>query len=351
MRGGAGRGGTGGWRERLERAWYQGGPGSLLLAPAGWGYAALMRARALGYRVGVLGAGRVAVPTVVIGNLAVGGTGKTPLSVWVTERLAAAGYRPGLVCRGYRGAARDWPQAVAADGDPYLVGDEAVLLARRTGCPVIADPDRLRAATRLVSERGCDVVVSDDGLQHLALGRDLEVVVIDGERRHGTGRCLPAGPLREPLSRLARADLVVVKAPAARGEIEMRLVAGEAVALAGGGRRRALAELRGTRVHAVAGIGRPEGFFAMLEGRGIEVERHPFPDHHRFRPAEITFGDRRPVLMTEKDAVKCEAFAGSEHWFVPVEAVLPEGFADALLALVGEARERLARPSRAGAAA
>ena len=280
------------------------------------------------YRARLLPRHRIPVPVLVVGNIAVGGTGKTPLVLWLAGFLASRGWRPGVVCRGYGGQASRWPQQVRADSDPAMVGDEAVLLASRSGCPVVAcGPRRVQAARALAELAECDLVISDDGLQHLALDRDLEIAVVDGERRHGNGRCLPAGPLREPAGRLRSVDLVVSNGPAARGEFAMSLVPGPAVSLEDPALRRSLADFRGTRVHAVAGIGHPARFFGLLTTRGLAVEEHAFPDHHPFSAADIRFEDGLPVLMTEKDAVKCRRFAGPGHWYLPVVAELPDAFA------------------------
>jgi tetraacyldisaccharide 4'-kinase len=184
----------------------------------------------------------------------------------------------------------------------------------------------VRAARELVAMAGCDLVISDDGLQHLALHRDVEIAVLDGERRHGNGRCLPAGPLREPSGRLASVDMVVSNGAARRGEFAMALVPGPAVRLDDPSMRRPLGDFAGTAVHAVAGIGNPGRFFAMLAGMGIAVVEHPFTDHHAFTREDLDFGDSRPVLMTEKDAVKCRRFEGENRWYVPVVAELPDAF-------------------------
>ena len=276
------------------------------------------------------------LPVVVVGNLAVGGTGKTPLVIAIAKLLAARGVRVGVICRGYRGTGSRWPRKVLPDSDPGRVGDEAVLLARRTGVPVAAGPNRIGAGRILFRRSKCEVILSDDGLQHLRLSRDVEIVVIDGVRRHGNGRCLPAGPLREPLGRLASVDLVVANGPAAPGELEMRLESGDAVNLADAGLTRPLEGFRGTRVHAVCALGHQERFFRSLESCGLTIIRHPFPDHHPFREEEIRFPDDAPVLMTEKDAVKCERFADARHWCVPVDAVLSSELEDRLLAILRE---------------
>ncbi len=334
----------------LERLWYgPRGPREWALAWALAPLEGLFRAgsalRREAYRRGWRRQVRLPVPVVVVGNLSVGGTGKTPLVAALAGELAAVGRRPGILTRGYGGRAQRWPQAVGPGTDPALVGDEPVLLARRTGLPVAAGPDRA-AAARLLLEAGCDLVLADDGLQHLRLARDLEIVVVDGARLLGNGRCLPAGPLREPPARLAGADLVAVLGglpPGGGGlpagsSFPFSLVGQEAMAVAGEGQARPLAAFRGAPVHAVAGIGHPGRFFAHLHAAGLEVLEHPFPDHHRFRSGELDFGDGLPVLMTEKDAVKCARLPEARRrpwWFVPVTARLPRPLVEAVCRRLG----------------
>lgn len=302
----------------LARHWYQPSAVGVALAPLGWLYcAAVMLRRAL-YSVGALKRVKLPVAVVVVGNITVGGTGKTPLVIWLAGWLRRHGYRPGIVTRGYGGRARSWPQLVRADSDPARVGDEPILLARHTECPVVADPDRVRAARTAIAA-GCDVVISDDGLQHYRLARDVEIAVLDGERRLGNGRCLPAGPLREPAGRLATVDARVAHGAARTGELAMRLVETRFRAL-DSDRDWPLTEFRGRRAHAVAGIGNPQRFFDHLRRLGVEVIEHAFPDHHDFTPADVRFGDDLPILMTEKDAVKCAAFADARMAYLAVEA-------------------------------
>lgn len=324
--------------QALSRSWYvDHHPAVLLLAPLGALYGALMKVRSRLYERGLLASCRLPAPVVVVGNLTVGGTGKTPMVLWLVELLACHGWRPGIALRGYGAVPRGGLRRVTAGDDAALAGDEALLLARRSGVPVVAAPDRVRAARCLVEECGCDIVVCDDGLQHLRLQRDVEILVIDGERRFGNGRCLPAGPLREPLSRLAGVDLQVVNGPpGAAVEVPMSLTPGFLVALDDPARTRPLADFAGQSVHAVAGIGNPQRFFSLLAGQGLTVTPHVFADHHRFNVDELRFGDELPLLMTEKDAVKCFAFARPGDWFLPVSAVLPETFGQRFLSLVEE---------------
>ena len=211
--------------------------------------------------------------------------------------------------------------------------DEAVLLARHSGCAVLADPDRVAAARQHV-EQGCNVIVSDDGLQHYRLRRDLEIAVIDGMRRFGNRLCLPAGPLREPVSRLRSVSVRVANGAPQTGELGMTLVPTGFYSLAKPDERMSVDHFRTGPVHAVAGIGNPERFFSSLRGLGLKVIPHPFPDHHAFLPGELEFGDERPVIMTEKDAVKCMRFAGPQHWYMPIEVELPAVFEHRLLELL-----------------
>jgi len=297
-------------------------------------YGGLTALRRGAYARGLVPTRRVPVPVVVVGNIAVGGTGKTPLTIALVERLRAEGRNPGVASRGYGRRDEATPRWVDVDADAAEVGDEPLLVARHTGAKVRVDRDRVAAAIAL-AEAGCDVVVCDDGLQHYRLARDVEIEVIDGRRRYGNGRLLPAGPLREPPERAARCDFRVVNTSAsdaevAFGEWPMRLRSGAARPLLGG-RERPLADFAGQRVHAVAGIGNPERFFAMLRMHGIAVVPHAFADHHRYSAEDFQFGSALPVLMTEKDAVKCASLAGPHHYSVPVRAELPEAFWVALL--------------------
>lgn len=294
------------------------------MVPFSWLFAMIVAARRFAYRSGLLRSARLPVPVIVVGNITTGGTGKTPLVIWLVDALRKAGHRPGVVSRGYGGGAGEWPLAVGADSDPREAGDEPVLIVRRTGCPLVVDPRRPRAARKLVSDYGCDVIVSDDGLQHYALARDLEIAVIDGARRFGNGRCLPAGPLREKPSRLQAVDMIVVNGAAEPGECSMSLAGGRADSLCDPTLSHALQHWQGRTVHGVAGIGNPERFFAHLRAYGLTVVEHPFPDHHRYRGCEFDFGDELPVMMTEKDAIKCRDFAEIRHWFVPVSAQFDE---------------------------
>ena len=314
-------------RRRPPAFWYGDAPPPF---PARVASALYGGALALRERLGLPRVQRVSRPVIVVGNLIAGGSGKTPLAIALVERLRRQGWMPGVATRGYGRDHEDKPSWVEANTDPALGGDEPVLIARRTGARVRADCDRVAAARALI-DAGCDIVVCDDGLQHRRLHRDVEIEVIDGRRRYGNGLLLPAGPLRERAERGERCDFRVVNGgEAGFGEWPMRLDADEALPMQGG-RPRALADFAGRRVHAVAGIGDPERFFSMLRALGIAVVPHAFPDHHRYVAEELRFGNDLPILMTEKDAVKCAAFADERCWTVPAQARLPEAFWIALL--------------------
>lgn len=310
--------------ERLESAWYGAARVPWWTGPLSWLYGAITALRRALYRSGILRSTRLTVPVIVIGNLSVGGTGKTPLTIALAEGLRERGYTPGVVSRGY-GGTQKLPLLLDALAVPAQVGDEPCLI-RASGVPVAVGRDR-PAAARLLIDAGCDVVIADDGLQHYALARDLEICVIDGVRRFGNGRLLPAGPLREPLSRLAKVDYRICNGGAvAPGDVPMELHGGMARALVDD-HAKSLADFAGQAVHAVAAIGNPARFFASLRAQGLQVIEHPFPDHHAFVPNDLPF-DGMPVLMTEKDAVKCRPFAQAHWWSVPVRAVLPAAFFD-----------------------
>lgn len=323
--------------ERLvQKIWYESKSWPLLLLPLEIIFTTVVGIRRSLYRRGILKSHKLPVPVIIVGNINVGGTGKTPLVIWLSQRLRREGWVPGILSRGYGGSSAGEPQAVTLGSDPTHVGDEPVVLARRSGCRVVAGQDRVAAAALLLKE-GVNVVICDDGLQHLRLKRGFEILVADGERGFGNGHCLPAGPLREPRTRLKTVDLIVqnggakpVPAPEFVPLLRMTLRQLVAVPLTGGETRR-LGEFKGQRVHALAGIGNPERFFRELENQGLEIIRHPFPDHAPLGMDDVLFMDNHPVLMTEKDAVKCADFADQRHYFVPVTAELKERDAQFLM--------------------
>jgi tetraacyldisaccharide 4'-kinase len=313
--------------DRLVLDWYAPRltPLTAALAPIAPLFRAVTAARRSLYRAGVLGRDRLPVPVVVIGNITVGGSGKTPLSIAIAGALAARGWRPGIVSRGY-GADSPSPRAVGVDAFPDAVGDEPLLLAR-TGFPVWIGGDRPRAARGLLAAHpDCDVIVTDDGLQHYALERDVELAVVDASRGLGNGLFLPAGPLREPRSRLREADAVVLLGGTVTGalgrEFAMTLVGDRFVRVNAPGESVDAEAFRKAGVHALAGIGNPQRFFDHLDALGIAATCHAFPDHHRFTRGDLDIQGATAILMTEKDAVKCTAFADDRCWALPVRAVV-----------------------------
>ena len=315
-----------------ERHWYRLSAVSLALWPASLLYRLLVALRRLAYRSGALQAVRLPMPVIVVGNIVVGGTGKTPLVVALAAMLRNNGWSPGILSRGYRGSAAA-PMQVAASSPAGVVGDEPLLLARRGGCPVWIGRDRVRAAAGLLAAHPeCDVLILDDGLQHYRLARDIEIAVED-ERGAGNGLLLPAGPLREPASR--RVDAWIENAAPCgthkpcfrmdlRGDTFRSVAAPQASAPA--------AAFAGKKLHAVAGIGNPQRFFDHLARLGMATVNHAFPDHHAYSASDLDFGACEALLMTEKDAVKCESFA-REHWYaLQVEAELAPAFFDFILA-------------------
>jgi tetraacyldisaccharide 4'-kinase len=286
------------------------------------------------------------VPVIVVGNITVGGTGKTPLVLWLAGLLRRHGMKPGIVSRGYGGRIRE-PRKVCGDADPADFGDEPVLIARRSGCPVWVGADRAAAAAALLAAApDCDVVISDDGLQHYALQRDVELALIDGARGLGNRLLLPAGPLREPPSRLDVVDAIVVNGPGAVPRTSapvytMTLNGAEFRNVVDPARIAAASHFAGKRVLAVAAIGNPARFFDHLGALRVEFETRSFPDHHAYTPADFADVDADAVVMTEKDAVKCTAFARDTWWVLPVEAEPEAGLGELVLGKLGQKRERV----------
>jgi tetraacyldisaccharide 4'-kinase len=327
--------------QRLTELWYRESARPSLLQPLSWLYGVITGARRRLYKQGWLRSESAGKPVVVVGNLTVGGTGKTPLVAWLAEQLANSGLKVGIVSRGY-GRSSGVPQVVQGESGWRDVGDEPLLLRRLTGCDTVVARDRLSGARALVT-MGADIVIADDGLQHLRLARQCEIVVIDGARGFGNGRLLPAGPLREPASRLRDASIVVINGVPEHASLltgpdrpsadafQMSLQGDDAHRLDGLAIPQPLEHFRGRRVHAVAGIGNPGRFFRNLRARGLDVIEHAFADHHPFVAADLTFADDLPVLMTEKDAVRCRSLATPRLWYVPVVARFSEPQARELL--------------------
>ncbi len=318
-------------KTKLQRkwidVWYKDPFIGAWLSPLSFLFLDFARFRRFLYHINIKKSRKLPVPVVVVGNITVGGTGKTPLCIYLANLLEKNGYRVGIISLGY-GGNNTTPQFVTLQSNPLEVGDEAILLVKKTQCPVVVAPSRFEAGEFLLKHHSCDIVLSDDGLQHYALKRDIEIAVIDGERRFGNGYCLPAGPLREPIERLNEVNFVVVNGKnstetpwtewemSLQGDVAINLVTGE---------EKKLSEFKMLDCHAVAGIGHPERFFKQLEKAGLRCVNHGFPDHYVFKASDLDFKSDT-ILMTEKDAVKCQNFATIQHWYVPVSTELNPRF-------------------------
>lgn len=320
---------------KVEQAWYERNGLTHLLRPLSWFFLVVATLRRWLYRNSIVKSVRLPVPIIIVGNITVGGTGKTPLVIWIANYLKSAGYKPGIISRGYGGKARNWPQQVRPDADPVMVGDEAVVISRRTGCPMAVGPDRISDGRALLKYAKVDVIISDDGLQHYALDRTIEIAVIDGIRRFGNGFCLPAGPLRELPARLNDVDCRITNGVAAQGEIAMKYLADKAINLVSNEVRQ-ISEFKNQAVNAIAGIGNPDRFFNFIRANGIRINTRAYADHYLFIAEDITFPDDEVLFMTEKDAVKCQRFARENWWYIPVDAHLPEDFGVHLIHLLEE---------------
>jgi len=312
----------------LVDAWYQGSPWLVALKPLASLFRRQSEKRRLAYQSGAKAIWSAPVPVVIVGNITVGGVGKTPLVAALVRLARDAGFKPGIVSRGYGGKASHYPFLVAADSEASQVGDEPLMLARRCGCPVVVDASRVEAVKHLLKKSDCDLVISDDGLQHYALGRDMEIAVLDGVRGLGNGFFLPAGPLREGPERLNEVDWIIVNGGQLRLEQDsqlMQLKPSQLVNLSTG-QIKDIDELADQKVHAMAGIGNPERFFITLEKLGYRLQRHAFADHHAFVSGDLPANDGKAIIMTEKDAVKCAHISDERCWYLSVEAELDNEF-------------------------
>lgn len=307
---------------RLTAAWYAGHPALGLLRPLEWLYRAVVQRKRARFLAGEGEIYRAPVPVVVVGNITVGGTGKTPMILWLIEHCRRQGLRVGVVSRGYGAQPPQLPWRVQADQAASVAGDEPLLIVQRSGVPLMIDPDRGRAVAALLAAEPLDLILSDDGLQHYRLARDLELVLIDAARGLGNRHCLPAGPLREPVERLQSVDALLYNGAFSDPQD------GYGFTL----QPRTLVNLRsaqqqplshfpaGQALHAVAGIGNPQRFFNTLEGLHWRPVAHAFADHAPYSAELLNFSPELPVLMTEKDAVKCRAFAAGDWWYLAVDA-------------------------------
>lgn len=318
----------------LPGLWRRRGPAARLLLPLSWLYRGVVRARRACYLRGICRVQRFSSPVVVVGGITVGGSGKTPLVIHVARLLASRGHRPGIVSRGYGGRPGPMPLSVDAGTPASQCGDEPAMMARNLDVPVVVDTDRPRGVRTLIERMGCGVVISDDGLQHYAMDRQVEIVALLGAGSTGNGYCLPAGPLREPSTRLDDVDMVVSSRPASRPGWFAASLRIESLQRLNGAEQRPLEAFRGRRVHAAAGIGNPGGFFAMLAEAGIDVLEHPFPDHHRYGAEDFAVMRDAPIVMTEKDAVKCDGIPLEDAWYTRASIELEPRFDNTLIELL-----------------
>lgn len=316
-----------------DRHWYS--PSltwlSLLLLPLTWLFALITALRRSAYRFGLLKTFRASVPVIVVGNINVGGVGKTPCVIAMAEYLKSQGLVVGIVSRGVGSARNQQPHLVTQTSTAAEVGDEALLMSRRSQVPVVIGKQRVAAVQHLLAHYPqCSVILSDDGLQHYALKRDIEILVVDGERGFGNGCLLPAGPLRESVKRMATVDFVVTNGQAKLTSYGMDYAVDGLRSVLSGVMCRNIDEIKQQPVHAVAGIGNPGRFFTMLRQQGFTVIEHVFPDHYAYQSSDFGFADTLPIIMTEKDAVKCDAFANERMWVMPITAKLDVNFLNKL---------------------
>jgi tetraacyldisaccharide 4'-kinase len=319
------------------KRWY-GKPGELLwLLPLEWLFRGLAAARKGCFQYRIFRGWRAPVPVIVVGNITVGGVGKTPLVVFLVEYLCGQGYTPGVVSRGYGSNPGRYPYRLTKHSTASQAGDEPLLIFKRTACPCVIGPNRPAAVKKLLAESECDIVISDDGLQHYALERDIELVIVDAERLFGNTHCLPVGPMREPITRLQEADFVIRNGGS--DAHDMNILPGNWINLASGKQQAMLPLQEGMSVNAVCGIGNPQRFFSTLASMGLSFEPHSFADHYPFTAADLDYrqegsDDQGLVLMTEKDAVKCLSFATENMWYLSIDAVITHTLCAELLAKI-----------------
>ena len=318
--------------KRIDAYWYSQNPIAWLLLPVASLYCLLILIRQIFYRTGIFKSFRLSVPVIIVGNITVGGTGKTPLLIALCELLKSQGYKPGVISRGY-GGDFEGEYLIRETDRADVIGDEPCLIYARTNCPMVVGRNRVAAAELLLTSSDCDVILSDDGLQHYRLQRDIEIAIVDKGRQFGNGFCLPSGPLREPVARLSQVDIVVDHFSAKSADIRddnFSLKFSDVVNL-NTNESKQFDSFKGKQVHAVAGIGHPKRFFDQLRRAGLEVIEHEQPDHHKYTLDDFCFNDSLDILMTEKDAVKCQNFSADNFWYVPVSAELSNSFCQKLL--------------------
>ena len=325
--------------KRLDYYWYSHNAIAWLLLPLSLLFCSIVKIRQILYRSKILSSSKLQCPVIVIGNISVGGTGKTPLLIAVCELLKDKGYSPGVISRGYTTNAGssviNVVHQVNGRDTAEQVGDEPIVIVQKTRCPVVIGQNRAAAGRYLLENNDCDIVLSDDGLQHYKLQRDLEFAVVDSSRKYGNGFCIPAGPLREPVSRLDSVDIVITHntGHVSDNDAAFELLFENPINVHNN-ETRALEAFKNIPCHAVAGIGHPQRFFNQLKNNGIDIIEHAFPDHHAFQKEDFSFGDNAAIIMTEKDAVKCKFMELENAWYVPVTAKLSKSLESRILANV-----------------
>src|SRR5436190_5177286 len=312
-----------------------------LLWPLSFVYSIFIFLRRKLYQLHFLKINYLTVPVIVVGNITIGGTGKTPVVIALACFLKEKGWRPGIISRGYGGNTKHFPCLVHQNSNAREVGDEPLLIAQHTACPTVIDPNRSRGAKSLLKRSNCNIVISDDGLQHLSLGRNIEIVVVDGERRFGNNFCLPAGPLREPVSRLNSVDFVISKEMTQANEFKLSLIPDYFYQLIQTKNKQSADYILNRKVHAVAGIGNPSQFFKTLRNLNLTIIEHPFPDHYHFKPRDFNFGDDAIVIMTEKDAIKCVGFVDTRLWCLKTKTDLDNNFLNTILSRINVINKNL----------
>ena len=328
----------------LEKAWYKKSLWLWFLWPFSLITKQISKRRLTKFLEGSTKTWSTTIPLIVVGNIVAGGTGKTPFVIWLTKKLSELGYKPGVISRGYGGRAKKYPLIVNDSTRARISGDEPRLIFQNTNVPVYVSPNRVEAAKQMIEETDCNVIISDDGLQHYQLGRDIEIVIFDGYRGIGNNLCLPAGPLREPIERIKSVDFIISSSSSLTKEgIEenaiMKFKATEWVRLSDQKRVALDAWPLGKIIHGVAGIGNPSKFFATLKEIGFKVIEHSFPDHYQFTEEDFTFSEQLPIVMTEKDAARCHKLDIKNIWVLKIEADLPDNFAVELLNKIKEENE------------
>jgi tetraacyldisaccharide 4'-kinase len=332
-------------QRHIESLWYRISTWHILLWPLSLVYGAVTALRRRLYRAGIFKIQKLPVPIIVVGNITAGGSGKTPLVTWLAEFLRNKGYTPGVISRGY-GREGDEVREVSALSQASEVGDEPLLISRRANCPVVVGRNRVQAALSLLQKNPqVNVIISDDGLQHYPLARDMEICVVDGVRGFGNGMLIPAGPLRESVTRLNTVDAIIANGGDKNNSIKsysyktsMKLIGAQFSHLKNTRQPACAENFKGKNIHAIAGIGNPARFFAHLKSLGLQFTEHPFPDHHVFSVADIAFENAEVILMTEKDAVKCASFATEPCWSLAVSAELDTSFGELVLAKLKHTR-------------